>query len=61
MSPSSDAQKRDLESDISNAIHKALTSGVDPIDVLDVLRGHVAELVATIKAEKRTPAKRPPR
>ena len=45
-------EKRDLETDISNAIHKALTNGVDPVDVLDVLRGHVAELVATIKASK---------
>lgn len=45
-------EKQELETDISNAIHKALTSGVDPVDVLDVLRGHVAELVATIKANK---------
>jgi hypothetical protein len=45
-------EKRNLETDISNAIHKALTNGIDLVDVLDVLRGHVAELVATIKARK---------
>jgi hypothetical protein len=44
--------KRDLDTDISNAIHKALNQGVDPVDALDILRNHMAELVASIKASK---------
>jgi hypothetical protein len=48
------AEKHRLELDISNAIHRALTNGIDPVDVLDVLRGHVAEVLATIKAARRS-------
>ncbi len=49
---STDEEKRVLEAGISNAIHKALTNGVDPVEVLDVLSAHMADLVATIKATK---------
>lgn len=33
---------------IGNVIHAALTSGVDPKDVLEALKGHVADLEVMI-------------